>query len=34
MLTLSNLAIRRGTKVLFEQASFKIHRGNRVGITG
>ncbi|VAW60197.1 Bis-ABC ATPase YheS [hydrothermal vent metagenome] len=34
MLTLSNLAIRRGTKVLFEQANFKIHRGNRVGITG
>jgi len=34
MLTLSNLAIRRGTKVLFEKASFKIHRGNRVGITG
>ena len=34
MLTLSNLAIRRGTNVLFEQASFKIHRGNRVGITG
>ena len=34
MLTLSNLAIRRGTKVLFEQASFKIHRGNRVGVTG
>ena len=34
MLTLSNLAIRRGTKVLFEQASFKIHRGSRVGITG
>jgi len=34
MLTLSNLAIRRGTKVLFEQASFKIHRGNRVGISG
>jgi len=34
MLSLSNLAIRRGTKVLFEKASFKIHRGNRVGITG
>jgi len=34
MLTLSNLAIRRGTQVLFEQASFKIHRGNHVGITG
>jgi len=34
MLTLSNLAIRRGTKLLFEHASFKVHRGNRVGITG
>lgn len=34
MLTLSNLAIRRGTKVLFEKANFKIHRGNRVGVTG
>ncbi len=34
MLTLSSLAIRRGTKVLFEQANFKIHRGNRVGVTG
>jgi len=34
MLTLSNLAIRRGTKVLFEKASFKVHRGNRVGVTG
>ena len=34
MLTLSNLAIRRGTKVLFEQVSFKVHRGNRVGVTG
>ena len=34
MLTLSDLAIRRGTKVLFEKASFKVHRGNRVGVTG
>ncbi len=34
MLNISNLAIRRGQKVLFEQASFKIHRGNRVGISG
>lgn len=34
MLTLTDLAIRRGTKVLFEKASFKIHSGNRVGITG
>jgi len=34
MLTLTNLAIRRGTKVLFEKASFKVHRGNRIGVTG
>ena len=34
MLTLTNLAIRRGTKVLFDQASLKIHRSNRVGVTG
>ncbi len=34
MLTLTDLAIRRGTKLLFEHASLKIHRGNRVGITG
>jgi len=34
MLTLTDLAIRRGTKVLFEKASFKVHRGNRVGVTG
>lgn len=34
MLTLSNLAIRRGAHLLFEQASLSIHRGNRVGVTG
>lgn len=34
MLTLANLAIRRGTKVLFEKASFKIHSGFRAGVTG
>ena len=34
MLTLTDLAIRRGTKILFEKASFKVHRGNRVGVTG
>jgi len=34
MLTLSNLAIRRGVHLLFEQASLSIHRGNRVGVTG
>ena len=34
MLSFSALALRRGTQVLFEQASFKINAGNRVGITG
>jgi len=34
MLTLNNLAIRRGVHLLFEQASLSIHRGNRVGVTG
>ncbi|VAW71313.1 Bis-ABC ATPase YheS [hydrothermal vent metagenome] len=34
MITLIDLAIRRGTKLLFEHASLKVHRGNRVGITG
>ncbi len=34
MLGLNNLAIRRGSRLLFEQASFTIHRNNRVGITG
>ncbi len=34
MLTFSDLAIRRGVKVLFEKVSFKINRGNRVGVTG
>ena len=34
MLTLSNLAIRRGVHLLFEQASLSIHRGNRAGVTG
>jgi len=34
MLILNNLAIRRGMHLLFEQASFTIHKGNRVGVTG
>ncbi len=34
MLSLNNLAIRRGSRLLFEQASFTIHRSNRVGVTG
>jgi ATP-binding cassette subfamily F protein 3 len=34
MLNFSNLALRRGPRVLFEQANFSIHRGYKVGITG
>ncbi len=34
MLNFSGLAIRRGTRQLFSGASFIIHRGNRVGVTG
>ena len=34
MLSLKDLAIRRGTKVLFDQANITIHGGHRVGVTG
>ncbi len=34
MLTFTNLSLRRGTRLLFEDASFIIHAGNKVGITG
>ena len=34
MLEFSKLAIRRGARVLFENASLTIHRGNSVGVTG
>ena len=34
MIKLASLALRRGTKVLFEQASLTIHRGEKVGVTG
>ena len=34
MLNFTNLAIRRGAKLLFEQATFSIHTGYKVGITG
>ena len=34
MLKLSNLALRRGARLLFEGVSFTIHRGQKVGITG
>ena len=34
MLEFIKLAIRRGPRVLFEGASFTVHRGYRVGVTG
>lgn len=34
MLNFSNLAIRRGTRLLFEKATFNLFRGEKVGITG
>jgi ATP-binding cassette subfamily F protein 3 len=34
MLALTNIALRRGRKVLFENASFQIHAGQRMGLIG
>ncbi len=34
MLQAINLGIRRGTKLLFEETSFQIHPGQKVGLTG
>ncbi|MCO6411308.1 MAG: ATP-binding cassette domain-containing protein [Thiogranum sp.] len=34
MLQFDNLSLRRGPRLLFEQASFQIHPGQKVGITG
>jgi len=34
MLKFTNLSLRRGTKLLFEEASFTVHPGQKVGITG
>ncbi len=34
MLSFNNLSIRRGPRVLLEHATFTIHRGHKVGITG
>ena len=34
MLALTNIALRRGRKVLFEKASFQIHAGQRMGVIG
>ncbi len=34
MLNFKNIALRRGVRVLFDQASFTIHKGQKVGFTG
>jgi ATP-binding cassette subfamily F protein 3 len=34
MLNFSDIAIRRGTRLLFEHATFNLYRGEKVGITG
>ena len=34
MLALTNIALRRGRKVLFENATFQIHAGHRMGVIG
>ncbi|MDQ6986475.1 MAG: ATP-binding cassette domain-containing protein [Mariprofundaceae bacterium] len=34
MIYFDKLSLRRGKKLLFEEASFTIHRGDKVGITG
>jgi ATP-binding cassette, subfamily F, member 3 len=34
MLNFKNIALRRGTKLLFDRSSFTIHSGQKVGFTG
>ena len=34
MLNFKNISIRRGTRVLFKETSFTIHKGQKVGLTG
>jgi len=34
MINFTNVALRRGGKLLFEKVSFTIHQGQRVGVTG
>jgi len=34
MLNFKNIALRRGARVLFDHASFTIHKGQKVGFTG
>ena len=34
MLSLAKIELRRGSKLLFEQASFQVHAGQRLGLVG
>ena len=34
MLALTNISLRRGRKVLIENASFQVHAGQRMGVIG
>ena len=34
MLALTNIALRRGPKVLFDNASLQVHAGQRMGVIG
>ena len=34
MLQFNNLSLRRGARLLFEQASLQIHPGQKVGVSG
>ncbi len=34
MLNFKNLSLRRGARILFANASFTIHKGDKVGLTG
>ena len=34
MLALTNIALRRGRKVLFENATMQLHAGQRMGVIG
>jgi ATP-binding cassette subfamily F protein 3 len=34
MLKFNNVSLRRGTTVLFKEANFTLHAGEKVGLTG
>ena len=34
MLSLNQISLRRGRKLLFENASFRLHTGQRLGVIG